>query len=146
LAFLPSGHWQLADLTGPLADPSADCRVQVEYQLRQLAAHELPPLVHAAAQRHGLLTALHRNSIRAQRRRWGSCSPQGTISLNWRLVQTPTFVRDYLIAHELAHLVHLNHSPCFWHTVASFDPAWRTAENWLRLHGRDIMSWASQYR
>lgn len=142
LTFLPSGHWQLADLTGPLAEATADCRAQVENHLRRLATHELPQLVRAAAQRHGLHPALHRVSIRAQRSRWGSCSRQGTISLNWRLVQTPTAVRDYLIAHELAHLVHLNHSPSFWHTVETFDPAWRTAENWLRLHGREIMSWA----
>jgi predicted metal-dependent hydrolase len=142
LVFLPSGRWELADLTGPLADAAADCRLLVENHLRRLATNELPPLVRAAAQRQGLQPALHRISIRAQRSRWGSCSRQGTLSLNWRLVQTPNFVRDYLIAHELAHLVQLNHSPCFWHTVETFDPAWRTAENWLRLHGREIMSWA----
>jgi len=74
-------------------------------------------------------------SVRNQRSRWGSCSAGGTISLNWRLVQTPDFVRDYIIYHELAHLQEMNHSDRFWRRVGEFCPAWREAERWLKRSG-----------
>jgi len=54
---------------------------------------------------------VRRVTVRNQRSRWGSCSRRGTVSLNWRLLQTPAFVRDYVILHELAHLREMNHSP-----------------------------------
>jgi len=73
--------------------------------------------------------------VRDQRSRWGSCSLQGTISLNWRLVQTPDFVRDYIIYHELMHLWEMNHSERFWARVEEVCPAWRDAELWLKRNG-----------
>ena len=74
-------------------------------------------------------------TVRNQRSRWGSCSGTGTISLNWRLVQTPDSVRDYIIYHELAHLREMNHSDRFWARVAETCPGWREAERWLKRHG-----------
>lgn len=71
-------------------------------------------------------------SVRNQRARWGSCSAAGTISLNWRLVQTPEFVRDYIIYHELMHLREMNHSARFWARVAEVCPGWRDAERWIK--------------
>ena len=59
----------------------------------------------------------------------------GTISLNWRLVQTPDPVRDYVIQHELMHLREMNHSGRFWARVAEACPGWRDAENWIRRNG-----------
>jgi len=76
--------------------------------------------------------------VRSQKSRWGSCSRRGTISLNWRLIQTPDFVRDYIILHELAHLREMNHSPRFWRAVIEFCPGYRDAERWLRAHS-DIL-------
>jgi predicted metal-dependent hydrolase len=76
-----------------------------------------------------------RVTVRAQRTRWGSCSRRGTVSLNWRLVQTPDFVRDYIILHELAHLRHMNHSARFWREVERLCPEYRTAEHWLKKQG-----------
>ena len=74
-------------------------------------------------------------SVRNQRSRWGSCSAGGTISLNWRLVQTPDSVRDYIIFHELMHLREMNHSDRFWRRVEEVCPWWRDAEKWLKRNG-----------
>lgn len=115
-----------------------DWRPHVEAALRTLAQLELPILVRSAADRHGLTVG--RVSIRSQRTRWGSCSRRGTISLNWRLVQLPPQVRDYLVAHELAHLRQMNHSARFWAVVDTFFPAWREAEAWLKRHGREVLA------
>lgn len=73
--------------------------------------------------------------VRNQRSRWGSCTSSGTISLNWRLVQTPEFVRDYIIHHELMHLHEMNHSARFWARVAAVCPGWREAERWVKRNG-----------
>lgn len=73
--------------------------------------------------------------VRNQRARWGSCSANGTISLNWRLVQTPEFVRDYIIYHELMHLREMNHSARFWARVEEVCPGWREAEHWITRNG-----------
>ncbi|KXU35328.1 hypothetical protein AXK11_06640 [Cephaloticoccus primus] len=78
---------------------------------------------------------LARVVVRDQRSRWGSCSGRGTISLNWRLVQTPDFVRDYIIYHELMHLREMNHSARFWAQVAVVCPEWERAESWLKQNG-----------
>ncbi len=71
-------------------------------------------------------------TVRNQRSRWGSCSAGGAISLNWRLVQTPEFVRDYIIYHELMHLREMNHSTRFWARVEEVCPGWREAEQWIK--------------
>lgn len=90
-----------------------------------------------AAQTH---SAISKVTIRNQRTRWGSCSRNRAISLNWRLIQTPPFVSDYIILHELTHLRQMNHSAHFWAEVEKVCPTWRQAERWLRNHGREIMS------
>jgi predicted metal-dependent hydrolase len=73
--------------------------------------------------------------VRNQRSRWGSCSANGTISLNWRLVQTPDSVRDYIVYHELMHLREMNHSARFWARVEEVCPGWREAEHWIKRNG-----------
>lgn len=104
----------------------------IEEHLRRLAERELPPRVRALAREHQV--EIRRVSIRNQRTRWGSCSRHGTISLNWRLIQTPAFVSDYVILHELMHRRQLNHSFRFWREVASVCPAYKLAESWLKQH------------
>jgi predicted metal-dependent hydrolase len=113
-------------------DPAADLRPAVEGHLRQLAARELPPCALELAARHGL--TVRRITVRGQKSRWGSCSRRGTISLNWRLIQTPAFVSDYICLHELMHLRQMNHSPRFWREVEAVCPDYRTAERWLKAH------------
>ena len=105
-------------------------RPAVERHLWKLAARELPDLVFRLAAINGLRAV--RVTVRNQRSRWGSCSRKGTISLNWRLIQTPEFVRDYIILHELAHLREMNHSRRFWNEVAGLCPEYRRAEEWLK--------------
>ena len=91
------------------------------------------------AQQHGLDGRLRSVSIRNQKTRWGSCSPRGLICLNWRLMQVPESVRDYILLHELAHLRHLNHSRSFWNEVERLCPAYKEAEAWLKRSGKTVL-------
>ena len=109
-----------------------DLRPAIERHLWRLAARELPPRVLELALLHGF--SVRRVTVRNQRSRWGSCSVRGTISLNWRLVQTPAFVRDYIVLHELAHLKEMNHSSRYWREVARLCPEFEQAEKWLKQH------------
>ncbi|MDP5211599.1 SprT family zinc-dependent metalloprotease [Pseudoalteromonas tunicata] len=76
--------------------------------------------------------------IQHYRRRWGSCSSKGVISFNLLLAQTPHWVIDYVIVHELAHLKHLNHSALFWQLVETHYPDRKKAENWLKNRMFDL--------
>jgi predicted metal-dependent hydrolase len=107
-------------------------RPLIERHLWRLAGRELPVLVLEFAALHQL--PVRRVTVRNQRSRWGSCSRRGTISLNWRLIQTPPFVRDYICLHELAHLREMNHSRRFWRVVEQLCPDYRAAEKWLKQH------------
>jgi predicted metal-dependent hydrolase len=100
---------------------------------RARAAQELPRRLRELAAAHGL--AVSRVSVRDQRWRWGSCSRNGHICLNWRLVRMPDWVRDYVMIHELMHLRRMDHSPKFWKLVAAACPGYEAARTWLRQHG-----------
>ncbi len=86
---------------------------------------------------YAAINNLNYNQIKISnaRRRWGSCSPNGNLNFNWRLILSPLFVIDYLIVHELAHLVVKNHSHRFWAKVEQMDPAYLKAEHWLKHNG-----------
>jgi predicted metal-dependent hydrolase len=105
--------------------------------LKQLARRELPIRLRELAAECGL--SIERVSIRDQRTRWGSCAPSGRISLNWRLVQMPSDVRDYVLYHELMHLRVRNHSPRFWQQVARVCPRYQEARRWLREHAHRLL-------
>jgi predicted metal-dependent hydrolase len=113
---------------------STNLRSIVQRHLRVLATRELREKVMHHASAHGL--AVRRVTIRDQKSRWGSCSSKGTISLNWRLIQTPASVSEYVILHELAHLRHMNHSTRFWQEVEKLCPDYRRAQLWLKEHQR----------
>jgi hypothetical protein len=113
-----------------------DLRPPVEADLRGLARQELVARVEALAAAHELQVS--RVTIRNQRSRWGSCSRSGSIALNFRLVQMPDDVRDYVILHELMHLRQQNHSRRFWRLVEAACPGFRQAERWLRLEGKSL--------
>jgi predicted metal-dependent hydrolase len=76
--------------------------------------------------------------IRSQKTRWGSCSRRKNLSLNWKLIKAPLFVIDYLILHELVHTEFMNHSKQYWQRVQSLCPAYKTAAQWLKEHGREL--------
>jgi predicted metal-dependent hydrolase len=78
--------------------------------------------------------------IRGQRTLWGSCSPRGTLSFNWRLVLAPPEVLDYVVVHELCHLRVPNHSRRFWALVQQHRPHWRDQRDWLRDNGPELLA------
>lgn len=77
--------------------------------------------------------------LRGQSTRWGSCSSGGSLNFNWRLILCPPFVLDYVAAHEVAHLVEMNHSSAFWDTVKRTCPEMERGRAWLKAHGRQVM-------
>jgi hypothetical protein len=113
-----------------------DVRAAIELDLRRLAAEEIEPRLRELAAAHALSPG--RVSIRNQRSRWGSCARAGNIALNFRLVQMPPDVRDYVLVHELMHLRQQNHSPRFWRLVEQACPTFRKAEAWLRSEGKGL--------
>ncbi|HVX81678.1 MAG TPA: SprT family zinc-dependent metalloprotease [Devosiaceae bacterium] len=83
--------------------------------------------------------------LRSQTTRWGSCSSRGNLNFNWRLVLAPRFVLDYVAAHEVAHLVEMNHSEAFWATVAATLPTMEKGRAWLKVHGRELMAYGAEF-
>lgn len=108
----------------------------LERFLVRLARRRLP----ARCEELSALTGIDfsRVFIRNQRTRWGSSSGKGNVSFNWRAIMVPPEVQDYLIIHELAHQVHLNHSKAFWKVVERWCPDYRSANRWLRDHSTII--------
>jgi predicted metal-dependent hydrolase len=112
------------------------CDPETALALRARAVDELPPLLMRMASALGLRVS--GVSIRNQRARWGSCSRGGKITLNWRLLLMPDWVRDYVILHELMHLIQMDHSPAFWKLVEGVCPTYRDATRWLKAHGPSL--------
>ncbi len=97
-------------------------------QATQLIGEKANKLAADLGLKYGRLT------IRGQRTRWGSCSPTGNLSFNWKLMMAPELVIDYVILHELAHLKELNHTKRFWQLVGQYCPEWHEHKKWLREH------------
>ncbi|MEL6325051.1 MAG: SprT family zinc-dependent metalloprotease, partial [Pseudomonadota bacterium] len=91
----------------------------------------------AATARHAetLGVTWRRISVKDTRTRWGSCTADGTLSFSWRLILAEPSILDYVAAHEVAHLIEMNHSQAFWDQVARTYPDWKRARRWLRTHG-----------
>ncbi|WP_420419230.1 M48 family metallopeptidase [Pacificispira sp.] len=101
--------------------------------LKKQARAEIRPLALERAAALGRKPG--RISIRDQRTRWGSCAANGDLSFSWRLILAPPEILDYVVSHEVAHLVHMDHSPAFWRAVASVYPEYRAARDWLGTEG-----------
>ncbi|RMH41830.1 MAG: M48 family peptidase [Alphaproteobacteria bacterium] len=82
-----------------------------------------------------------RITLRDTRSRWGSCSAAGSLMFSWRLVMAPPEVLRYVVAHEVAHLVHMDHSRSFWNLVEQLDPDHAPRRRWLREHGASLQAW-----
>ena len=78
-------------------------------------------------------------TLRDTKSRWGSCSSDGSISLSWRLIFAPWESMDYVIAHEVAHLIHMNHSKAFWAQCAALSEDYSTGKKWMREHGHTLL-------
>ena len=100
-------------------------RQQALEHLRQRTAH-FAPLIGRHPSHLG---------IKGYRSRWGSCHRDGRIYFNWRLVMAPPSVIDYVVVHELCHLIHHNHSPAYWQLVESVLPHSGQARQWLKING-----------
>jgi hypothetical protein len=134
------GVWSEAGEDGTLMLCVAGDRAHVARRigdyLKRAAKHDLQ----AACRRYAadLGVAVKRVSVRDQSSRWGSCSSTGVLSFSWRLILAPPFVLDYLAAHEVAHLVEMNHSRRFWRLLLRLCPATHRAKVWLNVHGPDL--------
>lgn len=112
----------------------------VDRRVSDFLKKEAQRTLEAASQRHAekLGVTIKRVAVRDQSSRWGSCSTTGVLSYSWRLILAPTFVLEYLAAHEVAHLVEMNHSARFWKLVDKLCPNVERAKVWLDVHGTDL--------
>jgi predicted metal-dependent hydrolase len=111
---------------------------QIERWYRGVAREHFAQLMDLWAPQIGVEPA--RLVVRGQRSRWGSASVHKTISINWRLVMAPPEVAEYVMVHELVHLVHMNHAPAFWARVAIHWPTHPAERAWLGTHGARLLS------
>ncbi len=110
--------------------------------LRAEARRVLVPLV----ERKAALARVQpgRITLRDTSSRWGSCAANRNLAFSWRLVMSPDYVQDYVVAHEVAHLRHMNHGPTFWALVAEITPHMPAGMAWLRTHGMSLLRIGSQ--
>jgi predicted metal-dependent hydrolase len=102
----------------------------------------LAPLVQAKATL--IERSVKRITVRDSRSRWGSCGPDGSLSFSWRLVFAPPEVLDYLVAHEVAHLVHMNHGPRFWALAERLcDGPMAPPQAWLKANGETLLQYGA---
>ena len=109
-----------------------------ESEARVRARELVSALADEQAERIGVV--YQRIRIGAQQTLWGSCSPRGTLSFNWRLALAPLEVLDYVVVHELCHLRVPDHSRRFWRLVESRRPEWRRQRDWLTEHGPEMLA------
>ena len=119
-----------------VAGDAAHTARRVKDFLKREARRDLAVAVKRYAEALGV--KFKRISVRDQSSRWGSCNSDGVLSFSWRLILAPPFVLDYLAAHEVAHLVEMNHSVRFWRLVARICPDMERAKAWLTAHGNDL--------
>lgn len=112
----------------------------VDRRISDFLKREAQRDLEAASRRYAdkLGVRIKRICVRDQSSRWGSCSNAGVLSFSWRLILAPSFVLDYLAAHEVCHLVELNHSLRFWRLVKRLYPELDRAKGWLDVHGTDL--------
>jgi predicted metal-dependent hydrolase len=109
----------------------------IERRLRQFFVREARIRLTEAAMTHARALGVRPSSIRIgdASSRWGSCSTSRTLSFSWRIIMAPPEILDYLAAHEVAHLVEMNHSPAFWHLVRRLCPQMERKKAWLSKNG-----------
>ncbi|MBX3487205.1 MAG: M48 family metallopeptidase [Candidatus Paracaedibacteraceae bacterium] len=120
-------------------DPSlSQKRLNIRFILEREVKKILPPVLDKITAAMNLRPK--KITLRDTKSRWGSCSSEGNISLSWRLMMAPPEVMEYVVIHEFAHLVHMNHSKSFWQLVARHCPEYRRHIHWLKANGAQIMS------
>jgi predicted metal-dependent hydrolase len=117
--------------------PAGDYRPALERFYRRAAREEVALRLDRATRLAG--SSYSDLSIRAQRTRWASCSAEGRMSFNWRLLLAPERVLEYVVWHEVCHLEILDHSPHFWALLERHWPGYREDRDWLRRHGPTLV-------
>lgn len=112
----------------------------MERRLKEWMKAEAAHALEIATQKYAIAmgATFKKITVRDQRSRWGSCSSDGTLSYSWRLILAPPLVLDYVAAHEVAHLMEMNHGPRFWRLVLKHCPTTRDAQKWLKHHGQGL--------
>ncbi len=105
-------------------------------KLEQLVKQEIAILANFYATK--LNVKFNRISIRDTSSRWGSCSSNKNLSFSWRLILAPKYVLEYVVIHELCHLIEMNHSKNFWQLVVTLCPDYRNAISWLKINGKKL--------
>jgi predicted metal-dependent hydrolase len=118
---------------------SGEVPAAIDRWYRREARQRLEAVAAREARRLGV--RYERIAVRDQRSRWGSCSTRGTLSFNWRLLLTPPDVLEYVVVHELLHVLEPNHSRAFWRLLDAYRPGWREQERWLREHGDEVLEY-----
>jgi predicted metal-dependent hydrolase len=131
--------WIARDEAGPTICVAGDL-AHVARRVADFLKREARRDLEAAVARYSksLGVEARRLTLRDTTSRWGSCSSTGALNFSWRLILAPSFVLDYLAAHEVAHFVHMNHSPAFWKITRRLFPETDRAEEWLKNHGADL--------
>ena len=138
LTLLPQpGRTRVHRRGGGLLVPAEEPRAAIERWYRRAAREEIGPRLDAATARAG--TTYAGLTIRSQRTRWASCSSEGGMSFNWRLLLAPPEILDYVVEHEVCHLEVMDHSPRFWALLESRAPDWRRHAAWLRRYGSTLV-------
>ena len=78
--------------------------------------------------------------VKNYKSRWGSCDKKGRLTFNWHLIKAPHSIVDYVVIHELCHMVQPNHSPKFWHEVEKYDPSYKDHKKWLKENGNFLIT------
>ncbi len=120
----------------PIQKEKTPSEKRLEAIYRKAAREYFPKRVSHYA--HMLGVTYGKISIRDQKTRWGSCSSEGNLSFNWRLILAPPDVLDYVVIHELCHRKEMNHSKEFWALVESLMPDYKECRIWLRKNGKDL--------
>jgi hypothetical protein len=116
--------------------PDAGLEIRLQNWLRKQAKAELTARATLFADQLGI--NFSKVSVGDPKSRWGSCSSRRALAFSWRLIMTPTEVMDYVVAHEVAHLLEMNHSPAFWKVVARLMPDYPKQRRWLKAHAAEI--------
>lgn len=120
----------------PEADDEEQVRAALKQELSKRALTRIRERLETYAPRIGV--HFGRVTIRDQRSRWGSCSAKHNLNFNWKLIMAPPQVLDYVVIHELCHLIEFNHSPRFWALVQAQMPEYADWKKWLDRHGSEL--------
>lgn len=124
------------EMTMPDPENEKGVRMALRNVLSELAMRRIRERLTLYAPR--ISTDYGRVTIREQRTRWGSCSSKRNLNFNWKLIQAPPEALDYVVIHELCHLIEFNHSPRFWSLVEKQMPAYKAWKKWLKDHGAEL--------